>query len=258
MINQYLKALKDCLILVKDSKTYEDICQKYELLKKEINSLLEKMDALCIDAERYIDKNTGSLRDDIGINLDEIIRFKFEELCDLYNEKKIFYSKYNWDDNLLNRVEVVLAIANYEKLEKEIIESFGYAKGEQIIYETKKEAVSFEKEIGVEFFSSVVEKLEVLFRIRNLYPLNKNIDILGLDNINSQKYQLINDNGEVFDVEKIGEINYRNKTYLEFDLLDFNKLNYYKLVLVKNKQKFILVEDKELDKILNKRQEKLY
>lgn len=258
MINQYLKALKDCLVLIKDSTRYEYICQKYELLKKEIDNLLEKMDALCIDAERYINKNTGSLRDDIGINLDEKLRFKFAELCNLYNEKKLFYLKHNWDDNLLNNVEVVLAIANYEKLEKEIIESFGYDKGEQIIYETKKESVIYEKEIGVDFFSNSVEKLEVLFRIRNLYPLNDDIDILGLDNINSQKYQLINDYGEVFDVEKIGEINYRNKTYLEFDLLDFNKLNYYKLSLVKNKQKFILVEDKELDKILNKKQEKLY
>lgn len=46
MINQYLKALKDCLVLIKDSTRYEYICQKYELLKKEIDNLLEKMDAL--------------------------------------------------------------------------------------------------------------------------------------------------------------------------------------------------------------------
>ena len=258
--NKYLAALKNCLVLVDENNKYKMVCDEYFLLKKKINEYLEEADAFCVDSERYIDKKSRCLRGNIGIELPNNINDMFTRFIELYNIIEEYKEKYGWDDSTINNIDVVLAIAKYEQFEKDIIKKYGKYEGLHIIYEIKKEAVSFEKQLGVSFFENVVNKMEVLFRINVLFPL-KDLKIQGKNNILEEDINLVNVDGEVFAFRKTAELYYDNKVYIEFILLEdinINKDHYYELVTNCYEQKLVRVEDASLDRKLNSKQESLY
>ncbi len=258
--SEYYELLKQTVVLVDRSDRYDRICEEYKALCKRINKLLEDMDAFCVDAERYIDKSTGGLRANIGFEPDPVLAKLFGELCGLYTEKQHFATEYGWDDDLLNHIEAVLAIAAYEDMEKRIIAELGADAGERVIYETKKEIVAFERELGVVFFSQAVERMEALFRTRVLFSPEGEIVLTDKDCLCEQSVTLVNKHGERLAFTKWAQIAHRGEIYIELELLEdmkIGKFHYYRLAQAQGGWMLTLVEDGPTESELDGKRDRL-
>ena len=260
---EYYELLKKCTIIVNESHKYSAVCEKYNSLRKEINKVLEETNSLCTDAELLIDQNTGELKLDskilVGSNLK--LQEMLDNLSKLFVEKQSF-SKYGWTDELLDKLQVVAAIGNYEKLEKEIISEYGVEEWKKIICAVKKEVLEYEKEQGIpSFFDKMVESLETLFRLRTLFSID-GVVIKPEDNdkMVDGDLMLANLDGETFHFKKSMQLCYNGTIYLELSLeedLCIAKLLYYKVIENDNGQKFILEEDENIYNELFDKGEKL-
>lgn len=259
---EYYKLLEECVLLVEKSERYEKICAEYTALKEKINKILEETDALCTDAERFLEKETGKIKPETEffIGQNEELKVLLSALSALYIEKMSFASL-GWTDDLMNHIAVVLASGKCQEKEEEIIAELGLQQGERVIYEEKKKVLKLEKELGVRFFEGDVERLEALFKVRVLFPFPEQTKMKAEENLIEENWILINADGECFQVEKYAQLRYKNALYVELifpeEIKLKRKLNYYKVEKTKRGIRFVLVEDNELYEKLWAKVEKL-
>ena len=262
---KYYSMLRLLLLLLKHNDLYSSVCKQYIELREKINKKLTDIDAMCVDAERYIDKSTGAIRENVGFELDSEPELKemLGELSRLYLEKRRLGERYNWDDELYRSVHVVVKIAECEDFERKIIDELGREEGEIVIYEAKKEVLRIERELEMVFFAPQVERMEALFKLRVLFPTEADITVTQedyLDFFGEQTVVLKNKKGEKFSFAKYAQITYRGCIYLELELLEdmnIKKFVYYKLDSEGEEQRLTLVEDEATERELDKRRDRL-
>lgn len=258
--SEYYNLLKACLLTLKNNKDYQSLKDNYLALKKKLDGILENKDALCVDSERLIDKETGKIKPTAELIVEGDVRFieMLAELSELYLEKKAFEN--SRDVVNFSSVYVVLDIANYETYEKKIIQNLGLYDGRRVICEIKSSILPLEKEMGLNFFSEQVTKLQDLIKIMYLYPLSAPIKITKEESWVEEEIILVNGQGECFSFEKSVQINYAGGVYLELERLSdltANTFNYYKVENLQDSQKLTLVEDETITKILENARTKL-
>ena len=262
-IQEYYDLLKKCISTVDQSNRYEAVCKEYKALHAKINGILKARDSLCTDAVACIDKSTGNVKPNAEWILegDEALLAMVKELGELYIKKQYFAETFKWTDSLMPNLDIILANAKVEELEKEIIAHFGKEEGRTFICTVKKEMAAFEKEIGVRFYADDAERMETLLRIRVLFSPKNEIEITAEDNVDEQPLNLSNEKGESLRFQKNSLLHHRNAIYTELEFLEEargKKLHYYKLEQTKDGQKLIMEEDEAVDKELWKKQERLY
>ncbi|MBQ9745387.1 MAG: hypothetical protein IJW21_01010 [Clostridia bacterium] len=255
---EYVKLLKEFVLTIKKSNRYEAVCEKYNELKKEIEQALAEMNSVCSEAELLIDKATCAPKAGVPamIGDDEALNGMVQEFGALCAEKEEF-AAIGWDDDLMNHISNVLAIAAYENMEKEIIAEFGRDKGQKIIYEEKKKGAELEKELGGKILIDSVERMEALFRKKHLFPAAGDIDTSKEDNLDEGHLTIVNDMGEPLRFEVWSQLHYKGELYIELELMEemkTPKMNYYKVL---SPAELLLVEDEDAIKELDKARDAL-
>lgn len=255
---EYYKLLKDLVLQIRKSDRYEAVCARHKELKEKIEELLEKNDSVCTEAEKLIDKTSGAVKAAAEALLcgDAELAGMVREFGALCAEKEEFAS-IGWDDDLMNHLENVLAIAAYENMEKEILAELGRDEGQLVIYEEKKRAAELEKELGGKVLADAVERLEALFSKKHLFPAPGDIDTSKEDNFDEAHLTLLNSKGEKLRFEVWSQLHYKGKLYIELELhedLKTQKMNYYRVV---SPTELVLVEDESEDKALDKARDRL-
>lgn len=260
-LKMYHDALKKAVMTSDMSDKYEALCDKYDDLREEINVRLERKDSVCSDAERLFDKESGRLKKEaeLVIGDDNALRGMLSEFEKLLMNKRSF-AEFGWGDRLISTIDPVLAIAEYSDMEKKIIAELGLDEGQRVIYGIKKKIVEFEKELGISFFGESVLKMRDLFRIKQLFSNSSEINVNEKDNLETQRLVLTNSAGESIRCEKTAEITHNGSLYIELELLEDIRVcvfNYYLFSNSDNRQTLRLVEDKQLEKILDEKRDKL-
>lgn len=258
---QYYNFLKKCLMTVDFSKKYEDTCAEYESLRTAINAELRIADSICSDAEYLIDKESGKLKAEakmLFLNNAKLSRM-INELLKLWLKKQSF-GEFGWEDEMMNNIDSVIAIAEYSAMEEEIIEKLGLDEGQRFIYEVKKEILALEEKLGTSFFREDVLKLRDLFKIKVLFSDSSEIDVNEKDNLNQKSLILTNKNKESFSYKQWAKITHNGVVFIELEHMEelrVGKIKYYKLEITETGQKLTLVENKELEKELDVKRDKL-
>ncbi|MBQ8688802.1 MAG: hypothetical protein IJ515_00355 [Clostridia bacterium] len=258
---EYYGLLEKCILTVDKSQQYEEICEKYTALRNRINGILEAADALCTDSERLIDKSTGEVKPNAEAvtGADENLMEMLAELGELYVKRQSF-AELGWDDDLMNHIDAVLAIGAYQDMEEKIISELGRDAGQRVICEVKKKILSLEGELGTQFFGNGVERLENLLRIKHLFSWRDEIEMTAADNTDERSIILVNEAGECFDFRTWAQMRHGGAVYVELELLDemnVRTFNYYRVDAASDRQAFTLVEDGDLIKVLERKQERL-
>ena len=132
-----------------------------------------------------------------------------------------------------DHVNTVIAIAKYEALEKQILDSLGRERGEELILSVKSAVAIKEAERGIRFFTEQVESLTDLCRVRRLYPIPFEFtpprDTRDLD----EHIILVDSDGVALDYHLIASILYGGGHYLELvppdEIKTRRRLFYYKI-----------------------------
>ncbi|MBR2974859.1 MAG: hypothetical protein IKC47_03860 [Clostridia bacterium] len=146
------------------------------------------------------------------------------------------------EDDLIQSINVVLAIDCYEKLEKRIIAQLGQIQGEKVIYPIKVKGAEYEKQQGGIVLQDGVERLEAIFALECLYGAQGDVPVADHNNQQNEDFLLKNSAGRQFRFEKFSQYTYQGNVYFEMDLLEeikIGKLNYYMVVYEDGKQKLV-------------------
>ena len=259
---EYLLLLKKCLDTVSRSNRYDALFKEYDGRKKAADERLLALDAICTDCELLIDRDTCEIKPSAVMlfSKDEELMGYLERLSELLVERKKFAEMYGWEDELKNHIDCVVAIGNASDYEKLIVTELGKKAGLVIVCEMKREAVKYERELGLTFYAGDVERLEDLFRIRVLYSPAREIDIGKEDNLDERELVLISEGGEALRFKKSARMTLRGRVYIELEILEelkVKKFNYYTVSDTDRGQMLTLEEDDELYEELWALQEKL-
>ena len=258
---EYFQLLQNCVLIVEKSNNFKKVCASYAKQLKRANDVLVKNDAICQNAENLIDKSTNSLKplasEIIGSNdhLNEII----VGLVELFAEKQSYIDD-GFKDEFSCSTQILLAKAQCDNFEKEIVAVYGKTEASKIIYEQKIKIVEFERELGVYFFSDEVLRLKQLNSIGELYSTKEQLILTEEDNLNSQAITLKSTDGNLIQCQKTGQFYYLGKIYLEICLPDeykIRQLNYYKIEELKDCYRLILEEDNAIFEQLFQYQEQV-
>ena len=258
---EYHKLLEECLLLVQKSRQYEAICEQYRERKAEANRLLEERGALCTDAERLIDPVTGKVKESAValVGEDEQLREILISCGELFLQKK-GYAELGWNDELTNKMQVVLAIANFRDMEEKILQELGRDQGQQVIYRELQRVLPLEQELGFRFFADDVERLEALLRIKVLYAALGELPITAQENMTQERLSLVTEQGEIFSFVKWAQIQHKGAVYLELELpeeLPIGKFKYYRVETTREGVRLLLEEDKTIEQELDERWDRL-
>jgi len=245
---EYYELLKGFVLLEALIQRYEALEKEYKELRTQINEKLEQAKSVCSDCERLLDKETGELNENAQaiVGKDKALNESLLRLSEVFAQKKQIEKESGFDDELYFKVVSVVAIGDYEKMEKQIIDELGKVQGERVIYEEKKKAVEFEKTLGVYFFADAVERMEELFKVRTLFSPSCEVLFADEDNLDEQTVVLYNAKGEKLTFDKFAQVRYRGTLYVELVIPEKTKiraLNYYKVEETENGQKFTMEED---------------
>lgn len=259
---EYLILLKKCLDTVSGSNRYDALLKEYEGRKKAADERLSALDAICTDCELLIDKTTGEIKPSAValFGEDEELMSLLKRLGELQRKRLEFSEERGWDDDLINHLDCVVAIGYVTEYEKKIVAELGKKDGLVVICEVKREAVKYERELGLTFYAGDVERLEDLFRIRTLYSPDREIVIGEEDNLDECELVLISDVGEALRFKKSARMTLRGRVYIELEILEelkVKKFNYYTVSDTDRGQMLTLEEDDELYEELWALQEKL-
>jgi hypothetical protein len=248
---EYYELLKGFVLLEALIRRYEALEKEYKELKAQINEKLEQAKSICSDCERLLDEETGELNENaqVIVGKDKALNESLLRLSELSAQKKQIEKESGFDDELYLKVVSVVAIGDYEKMEKRIIDELGKEQGERVIYEEKKKAAEFEKTVGVYFFGDAVERMEEWFEIKVLYPTDGEITLTKENNFLEQNLLLRNEQGLKIPFKKTAQTTYRGVIYLELISLQNRKIrgvNYYTVEQTDNGQKLVLLEDEKL------------
>ncbi len=258
---KYYNLLKKCLMTVDFSKKYEETCDEYKTLRKEINEELRSVDSICSDAECLIDIASGKLKAEAKMLFATNAKLSrmLEEFLKIWLKKQSF-GEFGWEDEMMNNIDSVIAIAEYSEMEKEIIEKLGLDEGQRFIYEVKKEILELEEKLSTSFFREDVLKLRDLFKIKVLFSHSSEIDVNEKDNLKQKSLILTNKDKDSFSYKQWAKITHDGEIFIELELMEelrVGKIKYYKLEITENGQKLTLVENKELEKALDVKRDKL-
>ena len=248
------------LEIIGKSHNYEETKRKHKELCEKINARLEAADALCVDAERYIDKATGKIKENIGITLDPVTEEMLRELGGLVLVLELFAKDEHWDDDLMNSLSAVLAICDYESVEKKIIAELGLFEGRKLILETKKSVLPIDEELGLHFFHDQVARLDGLLRTMTLFAKDGALKLESRDNLDMYEVTLVNLFGEHLLYLTSSKITYEGRIYIELERLESMKAPAFAYYFTESHGQghiLTLVEDKELEKKLDKLRDRL-
>ena len=258
---KYYNLLKKCLMTVDFSEKYEDTCAKYKSLRKAINAELRSIDSICSDAEHLIDKESGKLKAEAKMLF--ATNSKLSRMLDEFLKiwlKKQSFGEFGWEDDMMNNIDSVIAIAEYSSMEDEIIEKLGLDEGQRFIYEVKREILKLEETLGTSFFRESVLKLRDLFTIKVLFSSSSEINVSEKDNLKEKTLVLTNKDKVSFNYKQWAKITHNGEIFIELELMEelrVGKFKYYKIEITEKGQKLTLVENKELEKELDKKRDKL-
>ncbi len=128
------------------------------------------------------------------------------------------------DDGLCELVDVVLGIAEVEKIEAEILADLGKEQGELLILECLEGIVLIERERGRYFFWERLERLKNLRAIRELHPTATELEITLGDNGEFGEVDISNAEGERIPFVRSGQIRHNGSVYIELSLNDNRKI----------------------------------
>ncbi len=253
---EYYSRLEKCLDIVELNGKFIARQAEYESLKAEINARLCALDAITGNAEDLIDGSSGKLKRgaELAVNGDSELLHMLNTLAAMKQELSAYGATHRWDDGVMNNVDVILAIASYEDMEKMMHRELGRDMAECIIYEEKKRIVTVERERGIRFFADEVEMMDALFRIRVLFPTVTELSLDRSDNADTLDVELTNGMGETIRFRKSGQITYGKAMYVELILLDDMRirrtLNHYRVDQSDGALVLTLVEDEKLHDVL--------
>jgi len=253
---EYYNAMTNALNMVLDNEKYLALYHRYDALKGELNEILTFSGSFCTDVENCIDKATATIKSGAEqvLNTQEL-KDKVKVLLSVLEKLNVYNDKYGWNDDMLVHLQTVAAIGKYRDIENEIIKKYGWEQGQKIIYEVKKRAVEYEKSIGADFFRQNIEILHDVLRTITLYETDVVIKTSSASNKKSQEITLANADGELFKCIKSAQLNCLDATYFEIVLpidLRCRKYNYYRLETTTNGRKFILEQEEEIIKELDR------
>lgn len=243
---ELLNELKKTSLLIDKSNRYKKVCDEYRLLKKSINEKLLSIDnAVCKDAECYINKQTGEFVPLDNLNLNSDLENMFNTLGKLYLQKQEF----GWKDEIDWSVKIILELAPLKDLEKEIFAHFKTKEAKKIFNDAKIEVSKFEKENGICVYTNDIEDLDALNKILVLYSGLNDIYISRDNNLIEEIITLYTIDNEPIKFKKYGQINYGNKIYLDLEIIEkLNEQEFFIYVVEKenNNYKFTMEEDSDV------------
>ena len=248
------EALLACLEMIGKSHTYEEAWKKYERTRARANAILAEMDAFCLDSERYVDRTTGKIKENIGIVPTGDLLSALTELGGLAATLELFARDERWRGNAGSSIDSVLSISHYEQVEKKIIAELGLLRGRQAILEVKKSVLDTESELGLDFFAGQADALDGLIRTMTLYAREGALDLNRPDNLDEQEVNLVNLFGEYLRYKTSSKISYGGRCYVELERLEEIKALTFSYYLAEfNGQGYCLtlVEDRELVRALD-------
>ena len=253
---EYYSRLVRCLDIIALNEKYNARKDEYKRLLAEINSELAENGAISQNAEDLIDGTTGGLRRgaEMVVNGDTALLDGLRQLATLRKKLSEFVGLHAWDDEVMNAVDVILAIAGYQDYEDEMREKLGKEAAERIIYEEKRRVSVIEAERGMYFFADGVAVMETIFKIRTLCPTATELSLDRVNNADELDIELTNDRGERIRFRKTGQITHEGAMYVELVLLDDlripSKLWHYRVDQSQGGIVLTLVEDEKLRDVL--------